>query len=489
MSSNNELSMNEKIRELIGHMMVLNISKDRIKAFLMGEDSMISMKTSNKINKKIELLNLSKEEIRRYIKEIDNDALENLLSNSTVREVLNEEELPEVVWENENEDEFPELVWENENEDEFPEVVWENESEDLEHDEQPPIDIEKLSPKSRKLIEKVNDLCTKIEQEKNPIKRQMLSFRVQMLVNKIQKEIDVLAIKEEYKERREQLQNSKKDKNKDGQDKVAMLMEEIESIKEKIDSLDSEENAYNPEYDPEAAEFEVFTRRHIREQGGIENLLEDLRNSEAPASRNLAAKIEQSIEAREANKGVKRELENKLDEKRKELAKANTSLRQVSVDYNKDLRKSKVEETALVVKTGFNPLAAIKNVWKNIKDRWDDFKNERAEINAIREAEAEAIARREEALQDEIAKKEAEFRAAVEKLREEANIDIEKIQDKKAEEINGIPQDKARAFRQKVGEMAQQSATLDNGETDRDDQPHVVPIEQADRTGEDEPTL
>ena len=279
-----------------------------------------------------------------------------------------------------------------EEEPELEEDVQPNGHNDEENPEEQPFDKEKLSPKSKRLVEKVEELCGCIEKEESPFKRQVLSFRVQMLVNRIQKEIDVLTIKENYEKKREEIKRGKTVKNKNAQDKVAELIEEIEGIQDKINNLDSPENGYNPEYDPEAPEFKAFSKKYISEQGGIENILNDLRESNVSASKNLAEKIEEAIAARGANEGTKQQLEELLENKRQELAEAHTSLNQISQQYNKDVRSNKVEEKALVAKTRFNPLTAIKNVWKNIKDRWKDFKSEREAIKGLEEQEAADMA-------------------------------------------------------------------------------------------------
>ena len=202
-----------------------------------------------------------------------------------------EEEQPAPTEEEHVEEEQPAPAEEEHREEEQPEPAEEEHSEE----EQPPLIEEehgeqKLSPKGKKLLAKVNELCVRIEKEKNPLKVYILKFQVRRLQARIQRELDLINIQESYAAKRADLKSNSAEKDGENVEEVAKLANQIYLKKQKLKS--------NSEFDYKSPDF-LFDKETIQRQGGIENISKTLQESDKADVRDTGKRLEEMIRIRQ----------------------------------------------------------------------------------------------------------------------------------------------------------------------------------------------
>ena len=255
-----------------------------------------------------------------------------------------------------------------------------------------PIDVEKLSPKAKKLIEKVDKLCEKISQEKNPLKLQFLKFQVRGLQTKIQNELDLINLKQSYELKREELKNIKTRKDADNEIEIARLANQIKAKRQLL--------ASNSECDYGATDF-MYDNDTILRHGGLENLVKTLKGNGNIDVQETGKRIEAMVQARK-----------ELAELKKQYKEKQTALANSKEEYDSETKTLDFEEKRLTVIKKYNIFSRIGDFFKNIG----------VGIKDVRDNMAEAKKLKEEYKQEEAqAKLEYEERmAAIAKKREEA---------------------------------------------------------------------
>lgn len=153
-------------------------------------------------------------------------------------------------------------------------------------------------------------------------------------------------------------------------------------------------------YDYLSSKF-MFTRKNIKEIGGIEELVQELKESKILEHIVLAGKIEENIKRREEIKNLK----NQLKKLKSELDK---------VEKGRRSRKGKIQrkEIALtVVNTRFNIFSRITNFIKNIPDVVKEFFVEGIEQKNVDKSNAEM----EDMLQEKYIERREEIKRKYEK--------------------------------------------------------------------------
>lgn len=272
--------------------------------------------------------------------------------------------------------------------------------------------------KSSKLIEKVEMLSKRIEQEKNPIKRHILSFKVRMLLSKIQREIDLQNIRENYKIRKDELKIQKENKEKDSIDNIAMIGAKVQLLKKELRA--------NEEYDTESSRF-MYPKNYVDRSGGIEEVKNKLKQSKRPETKEVSKKIEEMQKKRE-----------ELDKLEKELQKEQEILDNSAKEYEKQERELNFKEKSLVLKQNINIFSRIKSFFGNIADQtrmfFDEMKQEREYDLELKQKEKE--------LEDEYNKR-------MDELRQQSDQEKEGLRSLRGSET-------AYNYRTQVSEMAKQ---------------------------------
>lgn len=184
-----------------------------------------------------------------------------------------------------------------------------------------------MDNKDQKLLNKINDLCEKLEQEENPLKRGIYVAKLDFLLARVQKELDIAQIKEEHQQKREEIKQKfneeKRQKTKDKQDAIV----ESDSYKRKL--------IQNSRYDPHSPDFVFFDE--LNDVGGDwTKLVEELRNN---GDEEIANRIETAVSYRQGYEEAEENLEKHKEEGR--------SIRQEAfLEENKD----KIKETSLILK-------------------------------------------------------------------------------------------------------------------------------------------
>ena len=266
------------------------------------------------------------------------------------------------------------------------------------------MDIEKLSPKGKKLLLKVDKLCEKIYQEKNPIKLQLLKFRVRRLQTMIQRELDLINIKEDFEAKKSELRTNKEENESQNEIEIARLSAQIKRKRKFIQS--------NSECDYESSDF-MYDEKTIERNGGLENLAKKLKENPDADVQYTGKRIEEMLQARKELK----ELQKQYEERQELLASSEAS-------YKSDEKALKSEERRLIVANRFNIFSKIGDFLKNIGEGIKDIRAKREEMRQLREeykqakaeSKAEAKARDEalkqkyeEARQENTSKRNSEF--------------------------------------------------------------------------------
>lgn len=219
------------------------------------------------------------------------------------------------------------------------------------------------SEKAQKLINKIDKLIAKVEQEKSPVKRHVLSFKIKMLQNKIQKELDLQNLKEEYELKREDIRRKREQEEITASEAIPEITANIKFLKNILYS--------NEEYDYGSSNF-MYPEDYVQKVGGIDNLAQKLKSSSKIASQDAARKIEEMSNARQ-----------KLKEFEDDLAEQQKALKNGDRNFKIDNMKLKFEETALIVKDKVNIFSKIGNFFGTMKDEVKSYFGERKEYKEL----------------------------------------------------------------------------------------------------------
>lgn len=292
--------------------------------------------------------------------------------------------------------------------------------------ESPKEDIGKLSEKSKKLLDKIELLSQKIEQEKSPFKRHVLSFQVKMLIAKIQREIDLQNLKSSYEDKRKSLVVEKEERESGSVDNIAVLNSKIKALQREMNG--------NEEYDVESPYF-MYPKKYVQELGGVENLTTKLKESKKEEAQQAANKIDEMAK--------KRQELNKLYE---ELKTEQDNLEYSQDDYEQDKNDLNKEEKALIVRQKFNIFSRIGNFFKSMIDEVKLYREEKNQIKDLKEKQREDASM----IDDDFERKMQELKEEHEKAKQELR---EKQQKEKENRQNQLGKDTAADFRKQMAEM------------------------------------
>lgn len=306
----------------------------------------------------------------------------------------------------------------------------------------------KKSPKAQKLMEKYDALVEKLSQEKNPVKLVMLKFKLNQLQATIQKAIDLEQSKEEYAFRKDDLYNTRKHN-------ARLNIEDIASLTYKKRSLEGKLRAYE-EYDEKSPYF-LYDQSIIKSQGGLENILSQLRANDSIASQETVNKIEEMRRTRE-----------KLDKVQDSIKKARENVHNTEKNYTKDMIKTNIEEMAMTVNNKVNVFQKIGSWFKSGKKVLSETMETRKDMRQLKkekkekdQAAREARNRRiEEAMkeyQEEMARAEEKLKASLSSADKTHDYDkiFNKMYGKRLQEeyTSEHREDSARAYRDELNRM------------------------------------
>lgn len=281
--------------------------------------------------------------------------------------------------------------------------------------------------KSKKLLEKIELLSQKIEQEKSPLKRHIFAFRVKMLIAKIQREIDIQNLKDSYEGKRKDLLEGKEKRETSSLDNIAVLTTKIKAMQREING--------NEEHDPESPFF-MYPKNYVEQSGGIENLINRLKESDKVESQQAAKRIGEIA--------LKRQELNQLYD---ELRQEQENLEYSQEDYEEDKDDLDVEEKSLVFKQKFNIFSRIGDFFRNLTGQVKEYREEKRQMKDLTTRQKE----------DEIAIEE-EFERRMEELKEEHEKAKQEIRDRhqgeRGEQQSQLGQDTAANFRKQMAEMS-----------------------------------
>lgn len=322
----------------------------------------------------------------------------------------------------------------------------------------------KLSEKSKQLIEKIDNLTQKIEQEKNPLKKHILAFQVKMLISKIQREIDLNNIRDSYQVKRDELKKSKEEKELEGIDNIAGLNEQIMQLKKEISG--------NEEYDAQSPYF-MYPKKYVEQIGGPEALANKLKESKKVQTQQAAKRIESVAQKRI-----------ELQELEDKLAKQQENLEHSNEGYEADKKSLNREEKSLILKQKMNIFSRIGEFFNNMIEEAKLYREERKQNKELdaKEDEEEAALDEEYAKKiEELKKEQEERRTALREKQDEARVQQNQQQNS----------DRAAEFRAKVEEMAkhgkEEVTTIENPveEVAKGEPVVTSEVQSAEQEGED----
>lgn len=224
--------------------------------------------------------------------------------------------------------------------------------------------IEK-SKKAQKIILKVAKLEKALKQEKNPIKRMTAKFKLYQLKAELQQAIDLALSKAEFETRRDYLKTNRQYSDRNDIQEIARLTS-MKKILENRLYADSE-------YDIQSSNF-LYDRNIIEQQGGIDHILQQLREDKSPSSQETIRRIEEMMEARAELKDVK-----------SQLKQTRKSLNNSKKRYNKDNREIDKQEMAMTVTSKLNIFQKIGNAFKAGMTMLQENSQMRTEFKRLRE--------------------------------------------------------------------------------------------------------
>lgn len=319
--------------------------------------------------------------------------------------------------------------------------------------------------KSEILMEKINTLAEKIEGEENPIRRMLYSIRAKMVIAKLDREIQLQELQEKYASERT-IRNEKAEKDKiDSRSDIITINQRINEIRKQ---LQKEE-----EYDPKSTNF-IFGKKEIERYDGVEEYVNALKASKRPEQIMAAEKIQENYKLR-------RELEDLEDE----LEEKQFTLDEINEEKKWDDRKSKVKETALVVKSKVNIFSKIADFFRSVKESVKETFYEHKKIDEIRKKETDERKDTDNTLKEMKAKVKEEYKQKMKQLMEE----YEKIQDDMDLKFNDqekeVQVDRARTQAEKFREQMQKMAEKKDQEIGNKVELKKEPIEEELQEGVD----
>lgn len=226
-----------------------------------------------------------------------------------------------------------------------------------------------LSKKSKKLLDKIDLLTQKIETEKSPLKRHLLSFKVKRLIARIQKEIDLNNIKDYYQGLREDLKLEIEENDANALNSVAIMTNKIKKLQMELRG--------NEEYDAESQYF-MYPQQFVKQTGGVDKLVEKLKQSPQIESQQAAQRIEAMAEKR-------KELESLYDE----LEQAQDDLKNGQKDYRKQQIKYTIEEKSMLLRRKVNFLPGIASFFRTIGEQAKSYIEEKLEDREFKRQQKE----------------------------------------------------------------------------------------------------
>lgn len=235
----------------------------------------------------------------------------------------------------------------------------------------------KHTEKSKKLLEKVDILCSKIQKEKSPFKRQLLAIKLRSLKQRIDKEIEIQKIKETKEKEREDLILDKESKERQREKDIAKETRRIRQLYQDI-------NSYS-DYNYGTQDF-LYDQNTVNKYGGIDGLIDNYKNSGDSDLIDAASKIEKANEIKMSIKTAQNEL-------------SKTKEYNVDKEFKESEKKINKEEKALIKKEKGNIFQRIGAFFKNIKQGIKEYREEKKaikeEINKMNEKKAQEFVNKE----------------------------------------------------------------------------------------------
>lgn len=328
-----------------------------------------------------------------------------------------------------------------------------------ESDQKQESDGKKPSNKSQKLMDKIEVLAQKIEQEKSPLKRHILAFQVKMLIAKIQREIDLQNLRASYESKREALLTDKENREATSIDNIAFLNSKIKTLQREMSG--------NEEYDVESPYF-LYPKKYVEQSGGVENLTKKLRESTSAESQRTARKIEEMARKREELDGLYETLRTEQE-----------NLEFSEKDYKQDEKNLKRQEMGLVVRQKFNIFSRITDFFRNLTEQVKEYREEKRGIKELKESQNEDEIKLKEMYEREM----QELKEKYEKAKETAR-DVHK-EEREAQQ-NQLRQDTAANFRKQMAEMGHQEEAQEPQAAEQEDstrtsgEPVIPPTQEED---------
>lgn len=283
--------------------------------------------------------------------------------------------------------------------------------------------------KDEKLVEKIEDLCNKIEKEENKLKIGIYKAKLSFLLLKIQKEIDLNEIKEKYEAKIKDVDKQVKEISKDiTENKKKAILSKKKCVAE-LNKL--------AEYDPESSEF-VFQEELDMVAGDVDELIKTLRENN---EEDVADSIELACYYREEYKECNEELR-KNKNKNKEIIDESIKIKKKNKkEYKSHVFKTKKKENI------------FKQIFLSIKNGWDEYKAQdrfKKEYET-RKNKFEREQRKKE--KEELEELEKEYKQNLEKFQKEYEKQLNKLNkeyEKNKIQIKNPYEDKRRKFMEKL---------------------------------------
>lgn len=205
--------------------------------------------------------------------------------------------------------------------------------------------------KDKKLLDKVEKLCQKLETEENALKRAIYSAKLNFLMARIQKELDIIEIKEKYNE---EIENIEQFANIRAKEITRTKMKAIQEKKKYSSRLSG-----IAEFDPTSSDF-AFQEELDSVGGDVNKLIEMLKEDGEDV---IAESIERACE-----------LGKKYDEYDTMLEESKSKRKEIEKEMKTRKKEKERENKALVSKRKEN---IFKRIFNAIKNGIAEYKNKK----------------------------------------------------------------------------------------------------------------
>lgn len=274
----------------------------------------------------------------------------------------------------------------------------------------------KQKTKSEILMEKINALAEKIENEQNPIKRMLYSIRAKMVVAKLDREIEIQNLEEAFETKKHARDRIARGDKEDTRSEIIEINQRINELQGML--------RRNTDYDYKRDSF-IFGRDEVVRNGGIKNYIDILKASGRREQVEAAKKIEEAYH-------IRSELENLQDE----LAEKQDLLEDIDKEQKQEDRKDDITKNALVIKKRMNIFSRISEFFKDVKESVKETFAEYKKLRQTKTKSKEIKKENAEVLRNLKADIKAEYEQKMKELMEEYATVQEKIDAKRDSKEN-----------------------------------------------------